>query len=373
MLHIVWGYGGGQFEGFCDSAAIAVNCNLRLSGAETTKADGRLFRYVGDSLEAKDTSLELAIAALRADYKKLASRIRVLNKTVKCEHDGITIRLNYPSFRQGSATIPELIDAIAHFLTPFCLPRSETDVVDALYGKIDVGDFKIRCAQLSEEAKDLFKRAQKATNRNGEAGELLLYILTEWILEAPQLIAKMSLKTNPQMPVHGSDGVHVRYDADIAKLVLYWGESKLYADVTSAIKAAVNSIATSLQPNKIKHELNLVKRNISFAGLTEDAKDALLKHLDPFDETYNNRIDIITCLIGFDFDGFGEITAADGDKAETKFATLFTQKLTELAPVISAAIKKSKLDEATIEMFFFPMPSAQVFRDLFQNKIGWSS
>ena len=54
---------------------------------------------------------------------------------------------------------------------------------------------------------------------------------------APQLIAKMSLKTNPKMPVHGADGVHVRYSKADKRLLLYWGESKVHADVGAAISA----------------------------------------------------------------------------------------------------------------------------------------
>src|SRR3546814_10487872 len=75
---------------------------------------------------------------------------------------------------------------------------------------LDAFEFHAAVSQLNQRALALFKRVRKASNRSGEAGELLLYLLTEWILGAPQIIAKMGLKTNPQMPVHGSDGVHVR-------------------------------------------------------------------------------------------------------------------------------------------------------------------
>jgi len=328
---------------------------------------------VSETEEAENNSLEVAIAALNRDYGKLAARVRVLNKEVKCDYDGVTIRLHYPSFRQGSATVPELVNALAYYLTPFCLSRSETDAVDELFKSGNLEEFKIRFQELSDRAKELFKKAQKATNRNGEGGELLLYLLTEWVLNAPQLIAKMSLKTNPQMPVHGADGVHVRYDPTAAKLLLYWGEAKLHSDVGAAIKKTAESIAKSLQPDTLKHEINLVRRNISFAGLGDDAKEALLKYLDPYDESYNQRHDVITCLVGFDFDGFKQITQADGDTAETKFADLAAEKLNKLAPAISAAIKSSKLEHATIEMFFFPVPSVKELRDQFQDKIGWSN
>lgn len=265
----------------------------------------------------------------------------------------------------------ELTDALCHFLIPFALPRSQVSQVMDLYGFVDREEFIQRYDQLSEKARNLFKKANEATNRNGEAGELLLYLLTEWVLSAPQLIAKMSLKTNREMPVHGADGIHARYCPDTQRLLLYWGESKLYSDVSAAISSAVTSIVDALRPEKLKHEIDLVQRHVEFAGLDSAAKEALLRYLDPFEESYNERHDVITCLIGFDFKAFMTLSAADAQGAEAAFNTLAEAKLSELAPYISEKLKKSGLIGRPIELFLFPMPSVQKFRDLFQAKIGW--
>jgi hypothetical protein len=317
------------------------------------------------------TDLETAVAALRQDYSKLAARIRALTHSVTCECSGVVLRLHFPAFRQSKPTVQELIDAIIHYLAQFALPRSDVKAVDDLYGKIAVADFKIRHAQLMESAKSLFIRANEATNRNGEAGELLLYLLTEWILGAPQLIAKMSLKTNREMPVHGADGVHVKYSKKDGKLLLYWGESKLFADVGQAIAAAVASITDALKPDRQKHEIELVQRNISFSGLDTNEREALLKYLDPFDETYNERHDVTTCLIGFDFDGFSSVSTLNSAKAEGEFVKLAQKSLAQVAPKLAKALKAASLGSQPVELFFFPVPSVQELRDLFQEKIGW--
>jgi hypothetical protein len=325
----------------------------------------------GDNLDSKP-DLGAALAALRRDYSKLLPRIRVLEHTISCESDGVTLRVHYPSFRQGKATVQELTDSILHYLMHFALPRKQVADLDALYGTASQEDFTTRFEQLSKSARDLFKLANKATNRNGEGGELLLYLFTEWVLAAPQLIAKMSLKTNSEMPVHGADGVHVRYCAETARLILYWGESKLYADVGSAISAAVGSMAKSLEHREMKHEIDLVQRNIDFSGLNDTAKQAFLRYLDPYEENYNERHDVITCLIGFDFDAFGLITASDADEAENKFAEFARTKLAEIAPSVAKKVKAADLVGRPIEIFFFPVPSVQEFRDIFQAKIGWT-
>jgi hypothetical protein len=321
--------------------------------------------------EDGSSDLEAALAGLRRDYSRLAPRLRALEHDVSCDCEGVNLRLHFPAFRQGKPTIHELVDAIVHFLTSFALPRSDVKAVDELYGKISVDDFKLKVSQLSEKAKALFKRANEATNRNGEAGELLLYLLTEWILDAPQLVAKMSLKTNREMPVHGSDGIHVRYSADEARLLLYWGESKLYADISEAITAAISSITEALEPEKMRHEIELVQRNIDFSGLDSAGKSAILKYLDPFDDAYNERHDVTTCLLGFNFDGFQSLASSQNEGTETDFLKLAQAKLKELAPRLAATIKGANLANRPIEIFFLPVPSVQELRDLFQAKIGW--
>lgn len=324
-----------------------------------------------DGKDAKSVDLEAAFAALQKDYSKLAARVRSPTHSVKCDCAGVNLRLHFPSLRQNQATIHELVDAIALYLMHFALPRAEVAALQSQYGKISGDEFEARLLQLSESARNLFKRANEVTNRNGEAGELLLYLLTERILGAPQIIAKMSLKTNRDMPVHGADGVHVRYSKADGKLLLYWGEAKLYANVGDAIAAAADSIAEAMQPEKMKREIELVQRNINFAGLGPPEKKALLQYLDPFDEAYNERHDVITCLIGFDFDGFAEVAQAEPAKAEAAFIDLAKQELVGIAPKLATALASAGLFGKSIEIFFFPVPSVQAMRDLFQTKIGW--
>lgn len=323
--------------------------------------------------ETEHPDLDTVLAALRRDYSKLGPRIRELNHEVACECSGVKLRLHFPSFRQSKATVHELVELLWLHLTPFSLTRAEIGKVDALYGKVPVDEFKLKTSQLNDAAAKLFIRAHKATNRNGEAGELMLFLLTEWILGAPQIIAKMSLKTNREMPVHGADGVHVRYCPETSRLFIYWGESKMYGDVGAAIEAAVTSIADSLDPAKIGHEIQLVQRNIDFAGLDEAGKTALLQYLDPMEEAYNARCDVITCLIGFDFDGFSKAATSGSDAAEQQFTALATERLTALAPKVAKALKAAGIDGQDVEFFFFPLPAVQEFRDLFQEKIGWKS
>ncbi len=315
--------------------------------------------------------LEVALAGLKRDYSRLGARIRTLSHSVVCDCDGLVLRLHFPAFRQGQATMQEMVDALAGYMLHFSLPRSQLDDLNSQYSLISVEEFLVAFEKLREEAMRIFMTVHKKTHRNGEAGELLLYVLTEWILAAPQIIAKMSLKTNRDMPVHGADGVHARFCGDTQRLLLYWGESKLHSRVSDAITDALDSIVEALTPEKIQHEIDLVQRNIKFSGLAPAARDAFLRYLDPYDESYNARHDVTTCLVGFDFEGFDAIARADSMIAEEKFSALAQERMAALAPQVTRKLNDCGLAGHPIELFFFPVPSVERFRELFQDKIGW--
>jgi hypothetical protein len=155
--------------------------------------------------------------------------------------------------------------------------------------------------------------------------------------------------------------------------MLYSGEAKLHADLAGAVKSAVDSIKASLSYDKMQHEIGLVQRNIDFAGLSEVAKDELLKFLDPFDEASNERVDVVTCLIGFDFAGYASVAGVDvGDAPQAQFEALAVEELRKVAPTIVAALTAAGLPNQRVELFLMPVPSVSVLRDRFQHHIGWT-
>jgi len=326
---------------------------------------------LADAISELEPDLEAVVATLRADYSFLAARIREVQHAITCECDGVTLRLHFPAFRQGKPTFHELVEAISLYMTPFALTRREIKELDQQYGKVTPAEFRAASKQLDQEAIKLFIKAAEKTGRNGECGELLLYLLTEWVLGAPQIIAKMVLKTSPAMPVHGADGVHARYCGTTKRLYLYWGEAKFHASVGGAITDAAKSISKALSPEEMDHEIGLVKRNVDFSGLSGEAKQELLDFLNPMNESYNKRFDVVTCLIGFDFNGYNKISQSDGEKAEAKFSALASEHLNILAPSIAAKLKGYGLDQAVVELFLLPLPDVQDLRDKFQTKIGW--
>ncbi|MGJ0239959.1 HamA C-terminal domain-containing protein [Novosphingobium fluoreni] len=318
-------------------------------------------KNVQDRLE-----LEEAIGALRRDWSILKPRLLTLDHQLTTACTNLSIRLHYPAIRQGQSTVDTLIDKIFLFISHFCLPRSEVEEVYESSRLLDLFEFHRRLSELDDRARRLFQKARKDS---GEVGELLLFILTEWVLDAPQIIAKMSLKTSAAMPVHGSDGIHVKFDAQAGKLLVFSGEAKLYKDVKRGIASAVESIGKALTTDTMSHELQLVQRNIHFAGLDEKARTALLRYLDPFDDADADRHDVVTCLIGFDFAAYREVLSEEGDPEEA-FQRAAHNQLTQLGPIMATSLQDAGLGHCHVELFFLPLPSVEAARNRFSALIG---
>lgn len=336
-------------------------------GQVNKKTVPNMNKLVLGDIEADDL-LAKGLSDILRDYSRLGARLRSLDGEEHCGEGNIRLRLYYPAFRDNEVTVSDFVDAIIKYLIRFCLHRSVVYDVEKRFSGSD--NYLEEIAGLFLQAKRLFKLANEASNKNGEAGELVLFLLTEWVLEAPQILAKMSLKTNPEMPVHGADGVHVRY-CDVRKgLVFYLGESKVYSDVGAAILQAAKSISEEFCHKKIEHELQLVRNNIDLSGLDFFAKNELLKYLDPYEEESNRRFKVATCLVAFDFEAYSSLSQKSAG-GESAFRDEARKTLASMRLDVSKAFAKFGLQGLEVEMFLLPLPSVKHFRDYFQEHIGW--
>lgn len=312
--------------------------------------------------------LEAAFQALGKDWSRLSHRLQTLEHDVTTPCSRPTLRLHYPTLRDAKATVHDLIKVVTLYLPHFCLPRADVEEIYALKATMSDMDFHAALTALGRRARELFIRANAAANRTGEAGELLLHLLTEWLLEAPQIVAKMSLKTSAAMPVHGSDGIHARFLPATGQLMVYSGEAKLHAKVGDAIGSAIGSIVEALTPEKIDHELQLVRKDVKLTGLDPSAQAELLRFLDPLEPRSNDRIEAVTCLIGFDFAAYADLDpCADPDAA---FRAHALAQLGKAAASFAATMTKAGLDDRTVELFLLPLPSVADLRVRFQAFIG---
>lgn len=135
--------------------------------------------------------------------------------------------------------VGRLVRALRDCAVDYCIPQK--DIAAASAHQHRTGSTR-KTAALTHEASALFSDLK----RSGEGGELLLFVITEAVLNYPQAVAKMALKTNSRMHIHGADGIYVSVQPGSTRLRLHFGESKVYADGTAAVRECVQSIAPML-------------------------------------------------------------------------------------------------------------------------------
>lgn len=258
----------------------------------------------------------------------------------------------------GTPAVEQLAAAMATATMDFCIPRSKIDRALADYEETRS---TATIVSLEEQARNLFVKSEDS----GEGGELLLFLLMERVLQRPQLISKMALKTNTQVHVHGSDGIHASL-ADDGILDIYWGESKLYKSSSDAFRDCFESIAPYLQPDgdsRRKQDLLLVRDHLNVTQIE------LAAHLlEYFDETNPKILKVRwngVCLVGFDHDSYPNI--ADLDDTQQKAVS---QAVGRWHATVASRLKEFEIVGVNIDLFCIPMPDVADLRARVLQKIG---
>lgn len=277
-----------------------------------------------------------------------------------------------PNKQNTDCGYEDLAKKMLYSLTNYVVPRSK---IEAANGQTE------ELAKLHEEAKKKLidywihkqtlysngKITPEELRRSGEEGEILLFLLAEQVLKLPQAICKMSLKTNNNMPIHGSDGIHIGLTEDKQKLALYYGEAKVYASLSDAIKNCVESIEPYLTRADDSTDLNLLNTYCDL-GNNDDGvalKEKLKNYFDPEHRKHKLLTEIRgICLIGFnDNNIYDFISLEETAKKATEAAIDWMQKF-------SKKIKERKLENVVINVFFIPMSSVDNFRTTFAKVVG---
>ena len=258
----------------------------------------------------------------------------------------------------GVPAMDPLAETMANAALDFCIPRAKIKQAYADCGKTGS---TAAIVSLGRQARDLFVESESS----GEGGELLLFLLLERVLQRPQLISKMALKTNTQVHVHGSDGIHADLTDD-GVLNLYWGESKLYHSSSEAFKDCFESIAPYLRPdggNRRKRDLFLVRDHLNVT------QTELLSYLiEYFDETKAKTLKVRwngVCLVGFDLDNYPNIAALN----ETQKKEL-SEIVRRWHSTIGNRVNEFKIVAVNIDLFCIPMPSVADLRTQVLKKMG---
>jgi hypothetical protein len=258
----------------------------------------------------------------------------------------------------GRPRVDALLDMLARQVQDYCIPRSRREEA---YRHFERTGSSAMFSALEREARELFTRI----DTSGEGGELLLYLLLETVLGLPQLLCKMPLKTSSQMHVHGVDGVHGNLLED-GTLALYWGESKLYADVNAGIDASFESISPFLLDDgggEARRDLLLVREHLDPADDT--LKEALRCYFDE-SRPESARIEYRgACLIGFNLEDYPDL-ARGGEGVREQI----TARISGWHERIGKRVGDRNLATFELEVFCVPLPSVDEFRDRLRGKLS---
>jgi len=259
----------------------------------------------------------------------------------------------------GRPRIADLVRVVAEHVLDYAIPRSE--IQDA-WSEIQKTGSSQKLVRLTTKARGLFTDLMQS----GEGGELLLFALAEKLLRLPQLICKMSLKTNTRMHVHGADGLHAGVDEQTGKLLLYWGESKIFGDVTSAIRECLSSLAPMLlDQDSSRRDMQLLQRHLDIGN--EALENALKKFLNPDDPTFNLLEFRGLGLVGFDSDAYPKEPSKI--KVEAVVKTI-ASTLPRWKQHVAKRVNEEKIDDFSMHFLFVPFPSADEFRQLLRVQLG---
>jgi len=311
-----------------------------------------------------------------AHFERLLSPHRIETRLAFFEIDevglpAISATFIHPRFRQSKVLVDELCDKLISRITSFCMTRAErreAKMLDSQY------EYETAATdELNAKARRLFINALNKPSRSGEGGELLLFVLVEEHLRAPLLVSKMRLKTNAQMPVYGSDGIHAGWDTDSNSLILYLGESKLHKTLDAAVRDAVKSLEglISNAEERMTHELNLASSYCDLDGMSEEMKKEMLLYLNPWDTVESTkREDRYAVLLGFNEKSYAELVNMPPKEVEEKFKELYKKTIKDKLEYTKNKFEEQGISLESVDLFFFPVPSVDEFRKSFQSKIN---
>lgn len=267
---------------------------------------------------------------------------------------------------QGNLRINDLIEFVTSKLIDYSIPKK---LQDEAREELNRTGSTSKIIELSKRAKYLFTDLEKT----GEFGEMLLYILVQEILELPQLISKMSLKTSGQLHYQGADGIHVKYDKSDESLSLYWGESKMEKTIYSGLKNCFDSLKLFLldtfgHESTQTRDLHLITSNISENINNPALEDILVRYFDLDDDLSNKLKYKGICFVGFDSAHYPKNPF---EKTTKDLVELFDKELISWLNTSGTQIKKhTNLEKFEIHLFLIPFPSVQEFRTHFLKTLS---
>jgi Cap4 SAVED domain len=304
------------------------------------------------------------IAALTGDPETLDVHLSLIKRDVLIDGHSVKVHCHCLTVDGNGRVQPRrLAEFMRNAVADYAIPRSQLS-------RAKERDAKFNSTEAVGALLEQARRSFTDLARTGEGGEMLLFLLAERFLKLPQILCKMDLKTDSRMHYHGADGVYAGVTAE-GILKLYWGESKVYTDASSAIRECLRS----LTPFLVEQEHEGAERERDLVLLSDKADlgdvrlaDALKLYFNK-NSTMSRRVQYCgIALVGFD----ASFYPGNGVKAVAEeLAEAARTQLEHWRMKIGEHLKSDKrLDQFEIQFLCVPVPSAEEFRAAFVTAMG---
>lgn len=302
-------------------------------------------------------------AILAGDMESLDVHLQLIERDIDIEGHRVKVHCHCMTIDANGKVRPKrLAEFMRDAIVDYAIPKSRLE-------EARERDFKLKSgaamSKLHHQARGTFTDLETS----GEGGEMLLFLLAERFLKLPQVLCKMDLKTDERVHYHGADGVYAGVSDD-GVLKLYWGESKVYGDATTAIRNCLASLAPFLiepEGEDAARERDLVLLSDK-ADLSDPKLTAAFKRYFDRNSTLSNRVEYCgIALVGFDADFY---PADDAKGVADAIAEAARKAMHQWLGNVGNRLAQEKLEQFHIEFFCMPIPSAEGFRTAFLEALG---
>lgn len=216
----------------------------------------------------------------------------------------------------------------------------------------------------------------KWPHRSSEVGEVLAYCIAIEQLGATQLAAKMSLKTNNNMPVHGLDGIHGKVENGF--LNIYFLESKLSATANDGAKDYAKSVAEFTNNKKqYRREYSIVKELGNLDSLPDKERQMALEYFDILaaPSEVQKRERYVGVILYSDKKSFENLPAVSDEQPprfhEETYASTYSALLQRHQATANKHLTDNEADVNKCRVYFVVVPDKDELRELFYKSIGY--
>lgn len=311
--------------------------------------------------------IQLALAGI---YTGIENRIKVHQYRHTFNKIHAEASFYYLTFNGAKPTLAEFAEFIYYKIIPFCLTRKKRKHYEDKLA--ETGDDRYRM-EPTDKAKNLFVKARGSRDTTGEPGELILFILLEAFFGAPLVASKMNLKTSSNMPVHGCDGIHIRYDPITARLTVYWGESKLTPQISTSFDKMFESLTKFLSTDAdgvfpYQRDVDILCDHCDIEDPKQ--KELLAAYFDPYTPQSNQKDEVFACFGAFEFP-YQE--TPESNEPEATFVKRFEDRLKTACDLFEDKVIESKLTDRRFQLLLLPFEDVGALRKAFLAKLGVGS